>query len=136
MDYYGLHTTRKQINVNKVLILSLARYRIGGSATRTAREREALMARNMMSNHTCSDRPVLTCKTSTVVTATIFTSFKTNTKETRKEVARPKAASPLLWWRRQAATLCILALNRVNVVAVTTILVLHVGVIGHHVPCH
>ena len=28
------------------------------------------------------------------------------------------------------------ALNRVNVVAVTTILVLHVGVIGHHVPCH
>ena len=31
--------------------------------------------------------------------------------------------------------LCILALNRVNVVAVTTILVLHVGVIGHHVPC-
>ena len=30
----------------------------------------------------------------------------------------------------------ILALNRVNVVAVTTILVLHVAVIGHHVPCH
>ena len=32
--------------------------------------------------------------------------------------------------------LCILALNRVNIVAVTTILVLHVGVIGHHVPRH
>ena len=30
----------------------------------------------------------------------------------------------------------VLALNRVNVVAVTTILVVHVGVIGHHVPCH
>ena len=28
----------------------------------------------------------------------------------------------------------VLALNRVNVVAVTTILVLHVGVIGHRVP--
>ena len=28
----------------------------------------------------------------------------------------------------------VLALNRVNVVVVTTILVLHVGVIGHHVP--
>ena len=28
----------------------------------------------------------------------------------------------------------LLALNRVNVVAVTTRLVLHVGVIGHHVP--
>ena len=32
--------------------------------------------------------------------------------------------------------LCILALNRVIVVAVTTTLVLHVAVIGHHVPCH
>ena len=32
--------------------------------------------------------------------------------------------------------LCILALNRVNIVAVTTILVLHVGVIGHYVPRH
>ena len=30
----------------------------------------------------------------------------------------------------------LLALNRVNIVVVTTILVLHVGVIGHHVPCH
>ena len=30
----------------------------------------------------------------------------------------------------------VLALNRMNVVAVTTILVLHVGVIGHHVPRH
>ena len=30
----------------------------------------------------------------------------------------------------------VLALNRVNILAVTTILVLHVGVIGHHVPRH
>ena len=30
----------------------------------------------------------------------------------------------------------VLALNRVNVAAVTTILFLHVGVNGHHVPCH
>ena len=30
----------------------------------------------------------------------------------------------------------VLPLHRVNVAAVTTILVLHVGVIGHHVPCH
>ena len=29
----------------------------------------------------------------------------------------------------------VLALNRVRIVAVTTILVLHVGVIGHHVHC-
>ena len=32
--------------------------------------------------------------------------------------------------------LCTFALNRVNIVAVATILVLHVGVIGHHVPRH
>ena len=31
--------------------------------------------------------------------------------------------------------LCASALNMVNVVAVTTLLVLHVGVIGHHDPC-
>ena len=29
----------------------------------------------------------------------------------------------------------VLALNMVNVVAVTTVLVSHVGVIGYHVPC-
>ena len=52
-----------------------------------------------------SDRPLPTYKTSIVVTVTIFTSFKANTKETTKEVARPK----------------------VNIVAVTTILVVHVG---------
>ena len=55
------------------------------------------LARNMMSNHTCSDRPLPTRKTSIVVIATIFTLFKTNTKETAKEVARPKAAPPLLY---------------------------------------
>ena len=62
---------------------------------RTAREHEALMARNMMSNHTCSDRPLPTCKASIVVTAMIFTLFKANTKETTKELVRPKAAPPL-----------------------------------------
>ena len=29
-----------------------------------------------------------------------------------------------------------LALNRLNVFAVATLLVLHLGVTGHHVPCH
>ena len=59
-----------------------------------------------------------------VVTATTFSLFKanTNTKETTEGV--PTAAT------------FVLALNRVNVVAVTTILVLRVGVIGHHVPRH
>ena len=59
-----------------------------------------------------------------MVTATTFTLFKANTKETTKEVAAND---------RQ---LCILALNRVNLVVVTTILGLHVGVILHHVPRH
>ena len=45
-----------------------------------------------------------------VVTATTFTLFKANTKETTKEVAPP----------------CI-GLNMVNITAVTTILALHVG---------
>ena len=38
-------------------------------------------------------------------------------------------------WRLEAAAF-LLALDRVNTVAVTTMLVLHVGVIGHHVACH
>ena len=58
-----------------------------------------------------------TCKTTIVVTATTFTLFK----PTSFVVAA------------NGRQLCILASNRVNVVAVTTILVLHVGVIGHRV---
>ena len=71
-----------------------------------------------MSNHTCSDRPLPlpTCRTSIVVTATIFTLFTANTKETTK---RGGAA--------EGRHLCISALNNVNIVAATTILVLHVG---------
>ena len=51
------------------------------------------------------------------VTNTIFTLFKADTKETTKEVAA------------NIRHLCILALNSVNIVAVTTKLVLHLGVI-------
>ena len=39
---------------------------------------------SMMSNLTCSDRPLPTCKTSIVVIAMIYTLFKTNTKKTTK----------------------------------------------------
>ena len=59
---------------------------------------------NMMSNHTCSDRPFPTCKTSIVVTATIFTLFKANIQRwrpaaaTTKEGQGPSAAPPLLWF--------------------------------------
>ena len=51
------------------------------------------MPRNMMSNHICSDRPLPTCKTSIVVTATIFIIFKANIQRWR-----PSAAPPLLWF--------------------------------------
>ena len=57
-----------------------------------------------MSNHTCSDRPLPTCKTSIVVTATIFTLYKANIQRwrpaaaTTKEVPRPSAAPLLLWF--------------------------------------
>ena len=49
---------------------------------------------------------------------------------TTEEVPRPYGRST------SSVVSFVLALNRVNVVAVTTILVLHVGVIGHHVPRH
>ena len=82
-----------------------------------------------MSNHTCSDRPLPTCKTSIVVTATIFTLFKASTKETTKEVARPKAATPLFVVAANGRHLCVSALNEVNVVAVALrLVVLHVGI--------
>ena len=71
---------------------------------RTATEHETIMVRNMMSNHTCSDRPLPTCKTRIVVIAIIFTLFTANAEDTTKEVVRPKAAPPLLWWRPKAAT--------------------------------
>ena len=57
---------------------------------RTAREHEALMARNMMSNHTCSDRPLPTCKTSIVVTATMIILFKANIQRWRPAAATTK----------------------------------------------
>ena len=58
------------------------------------------------------------------LTGGIFTLFKANIQR----------------WQPAAATSFVvsfvLSSNRVNIVAVTTILVLHVRVIGHHVPRH
>ena len=56
----------------------------------------------------------------TVLTATIFTTFTASTKEATKEVALPKAAPPLLWWRPKAATF-VQAVNIVNLVAVKAV---------------
>ena len=49
------------------------------------------------------------------MTPTIFTLFKGNIQR---------------WW---PAVSFVFALNRVNIVAVSTILVLHVGMVGHHI---
>ena len=57
----------------------------------------------------------------------VFCLFKANIKETTKEVARPKAALPLFVVAAKGRHFCIFALNKINIVAVTTILVLHVG---------
>ena len=54
-------------------------------------------------------------KTNIVSAATTSTLFIATTKETTKEVPRPKAAAPLLWWRPKAATF-VVAMNRVDVV--------------------
>ena len=68
-----------------------------------------------------------------MVTATIFTLFNATTtvaafgrQNKRRRAALGRATSFVASF--------VLPLNRVNVVAVITILVLHVGVIGHYVP--
>ena len=77
-----------------------------------------------------------TDRTGTVVTAAIFTRLNANIQRQRplaattKEVARPYGCAIFF------VVSCGLALNGVHVVAVTTELVLHVGVIGHPIPCH
>ena len=66
-------------------------------------------------------RPVLLRRKSCyVLRARIHALFKAHTKETTKEVARPKAAPPLLWWRPKAATF-VCALNRARILALSTI---------------
>ena len=44
-------------------------------------------------------------------------------------MARPKAAPHLLWWQPQAASF-VMPLNRVNIVTVNAVLVLHVAACG------
>ena len=78
-------------------------------------------------------RPVLLRRTTNIVlSATTSTLFIATTKETTKEVARPKAALLLLWWQPTAATL-VVAMNRVDVVALNTIFVLRLSKTGRTV---
>ena len=90
---------------------------------RSAREHEALMPRNMMSNHT--DMQNKFCGACYDMQP-IQSQYKESHK--RGDAAFGRASS--------FVTSFVLVLNRVNIVAVTTILVLHVGVIGHDVPRH
>ena len=58
--------------------------------------------------------------------------FKAITKETTKKVPRLEAAAPLLWWRSTAATL-VVAMNRVDVLALNTIFVVRLSKTGRTV---
>ena len=71
----------------------------------------------------------------------MFTIFKANIKVAAfgRHRKRGGAAEGRVTSFVVAATgrhLCILALDKVNVFAVTAILILHVGAFGHHAPCH
>ena len=87
---------------------------------RTAREREALMARNMMSNHTdMQDQYCGDC----YEIHPIQSQYKGNQR--RGGAAEGRVTSFVV--AAAGRHLCTVALNRVNIVAVTTRLVLHVG---------
>ena len=66
-------------------------------------------------------RPVLLRRKSCIVLrARIRALFKAHTKETTEEVARPKAAPLLLWWRPNVVSF-VVAMIRVDVVALNKI---------------
>ena len=78
-------------------------------------------------------RPVLLRrKANIVLSATSSTLFIATTKETTKEVARPKAAPLLLWWRPKAATF-VYALNGASILALSTIYDLRLSKTGRTV---
>ena len=87
------------------------------------------MATNMMSNHT--DMQDKYCGHSNDIHP-IQSQYKGNHR--RGGAAEGRVTSFVV--AAAGRHLCILALNRVKIVAVPTIHVVHVGVIGHHVPRH
>ena len=95
---------------------------------RMAREHEVIMARNMMSNHT--DMQDKYCGHSNNINP-IQSQYKGN----RRRGAAAEGRSTSFVVAAYCRHVSFLALNGVNVVAVTTIVALHVGVIRHHVPC-
>ena len=94
-----------------------------------AREHEALMAKNMMSNHTdMQDRYCGDCYDIHPIQVQSTKVAAVGRHNKRCGAAFRRATSFVVSF--------VLGLKRVNIVAVTTILVLRVGVIGHHVPRH
>ena len=95
---------------------------------RTAREHAVLMARNMISNHTdMQDKCCGHCYDIHSIQSQYTKVAAIDRHHKRGGAAFGRATSVVASF--------VLALNRVNVVTVTTILVMHVGAIGHHVPC-
>ena len=87
------------------------------------------MARNMMSNHTdMQDKYCGHCYNIHPIESQYTKVAACGRHHKRGDAAFGRATSFVVSF--------VLALNRVNVVAVTTILALLVGVIGPHVPCH
>ena len=84
------------------------------------------MARNMMANYTCLGRPLPTCKTSIVRTAAIFSLFKANIQSWRLSAATTKEVARLRPPHIFCGFLCV-GFNKVNTIAVASMLVLHVG---------
>ena len=94
-----------------------------------AREHEALMARNLMSNHTdMQDKYCGDCYEIHAIQSQYTKVAAFGRHHKRGGAAFGRAISFVVSF--------VLALNSVNIEAVTTILVLHVGVIGHHVSRH
>ena len=103
-----------------------------------AKKHESLMARNMISNHTCSDMfgPTISdmhdkhygdCYDIYLIQCQYTKVAAFGGHHKRGDAAFGRATSFLVSF--------VLALNRVNALAVTTILVLHVGVIGQYLCC-
>ena len=87
------------------------------------------MARTMMSNHTdMQDKYCADCYD--------IHSFKSNIQRWQPLAATKKKVGAAFGRATSLVVSLVLVLNTVNIVAVITILVFHVGVIGHYVPCH
>ena len=96
---------------------------------RAAREHAARLAMNMISNHTYMQDKYSGRRYDIHPIQSQYTKVAAVGRHHKRGGAAFSHATSFV-------VSCVLALNKVNVVAVTTILVLHVGVIWRHVPRH